>query len=275
MNERVSLRLYPDSRPHNLTIRDLHKGLILLYKDKELVEEGAGFGVPIVKYKDRTLFSGEAETCILEKDGNFSLSKIFTMDLVSRKTFINNFLINDSIYLPLSKASTKAFMKHKNLRHPLYQAMKIREILNLQTRFVRVKPRGTIAVAYSSFRNLIKIRVDLKNLESDKCREIIILNEQGSGFFRECSDSSGLILNDEQIGAWEKIKVSEASFSCAEANLRFTLKNSDGASLYRGWEQVKEHLSWAGLNYSLNPETTSFSYEISLGDADSLKSAKD
>ncbi len=47
-------RIYSDTRPHNLDDAPLQKGLILLLEEKELIEEGIGFGAPVVDYADRT-----------------------------------------------------------------------------------------------------------------------------------------------------------------------------------------------------------------------------
>ena len=50
------MRPYADSRLHYLETSALQKGLILMFDDKELIEEGLGFGVLVVKYKDKTYF---------------------------------------------------------------------------------------------------------------------------------------------------------------------------------------------------------------------------
>jgi len=48
----------------------LHKGLVLVLDNNEVVEEGMGFGVPVVKYHDKTYFSSSADVSIQKKPFN-------------------------------------------------------------------------------------------------------------------------------------------------------------------------------------------------------------
>ena len=57
ISDRISVRLYADSRPHCMETATLHKGLVLILDNQEVIEEGMGFGLPVVKYKDKTYFS--------------------------------------------------------------------------------------------------------------------------------------------------------------------------------------------------------------------------
>jgi hypothetical protein len=53
ISDLISLRVYHDTRPHNLKIANLQKGLIFVYERNELVGEGTGFGLPILVCSQR------------------------------------------------------------------------------------------------------------------------------------------------------------------------------------------------------------------------------
>ena len=142
--------------------------------------------------------------------------------------------------------------------------MELRNVLKINTEFVKVKPRGVVTLKYSFLPGRIQVEADMSALDSTECKEILILNEQGSSFFRKYFDSDEIVLFDRQIGAWDRVEAEEASLSHAGGDLAFTLRNQKGARLYRGSEKVKERFSWSGLNYSLPRGARFFSYEITL-----------
>src|SRR5512143_2635224 len=84
LSERTALRIYPDTHPHYLEISTLHKGLIIVYDGYERVEEGAGFGVPIIKY-DKTHFPSSAQCFLKKNDNGYVIVKSFEMDAVAKK----------------------------------------------------------------------------------------------------------------------------------------------------------------------------------------------
>ena len=49
----------------------LQKGLIMVFDDQELIDEGLGFGVPVAKYDDKTYFPGSAEVSIQNNHSSF------------------------------------------------------------------------------------------------------------------------------------------------------------------------------------------------------------
>ncbi len=260
----ISVRLYDDTRPNFLETAPLQKGLVLILDGKELIEEGVGFGVPVVRYADKTYFSSSAEVSVQENGNLCALEKRFALDAVSRKRFWKASYINDGFYSFFHKFFNKAYKGHKSLTPVFNRTMELRRAVKIQTEFVKVKPRGTITFKYSFQPNTIKINVDLSDLELSGCQEILLLNEQGSNFFRKYRDSDGLKLFDEKIGAWENVRAKEATLSDDKDALRFTLESSNMAELFRGLERIKGRFSWAGLSYSLHPKRGAFDYVIKL-----------
>jgi hypothetical protein len=266
-DKRIAFRLYPDNRPRNLEIATLQKGLVLVANGAELIEEGAGFGVPIAKYADRTYFSGSAEVILQKQDSSEAVvSKVFLLDCISEKQ-AGSVPINHGFYSFFHSAFERTYLNRKG-SSPLFDwAMRLRKTLGVQTQFVTVKPRGTVAVTYRFHPDHIEVHVDLSALDRKHCREILILNKQGASFFRKYSDADGEVLCDGQIGAWTKVKAKHAAFSDFKEQLSFSLESTGRAVLYRGREQVKDRFSWAGLSYAVNPRTSQFDYAIRIGAA--------
>ena len=264
MDNRLSLRLYTNCLPNFLEVAPLHKGLVLMLDGKELIEEGMGFGVPVVKYRDKTFFSSSAK-CYIEGIGNnCMLVKSFNLDTISRKRLWKTSFVNDEFYGFFQKLFQKAYLDHKSLSPIFNRIMELGKIMMVETEFIKVKPRGTITLRYSCQPGIIQIQVNLSELELDECQEILILNEQGASFFNRYLDTDGLSLLNEKIGAWEKVKAKEASLSDIEKTLEFTLRNRDQGFLFRGRENTKNRFSWAGLSYSLEPKPSLFDYSIRL-----------
>jgi hypothetical protein len=76
------LRLYVDRRPHTGKISGLHKGLIWVKGDRELVEEGYGFGVPIVFFEGLAYVSRNAETTQIKRDRETEWVCRYKMDTI-------------------------------------------------------------------------------------------------------------------------------------------------------------------------------------------------
>ena len=142
--------------------------------------------------------------------------------------------------------------------------MELRELANIKTEFITVKPRGTITVTYHCQPTAINIQADFSKVTLNKCREILVLNEQGSTVFQKYADSNGLNLLGNKIGAWETVTAGEASLQSAKGHISFSLQNKGGATLFRGWERTRKRFSWAGLSYSMSPSNGVFNYTIAL-----------
>jgi hypothetical protein len=75
----LTVRAYADTRPHVGKITPLQKGLVLLQDGRELIEEGYGFGTPIVLQDGRSYLSQGADVVALP-DGR-AIVKRFRIDV--------------------------------------------------------------------------------------------------------------------------------------------------------------------------------------------------
>ena len=264
LTDRLSVRLYKDCRPNFLETGALQKGLVLLLDGQELIEEGVGFGLPIVKYMDKTFFSSKAEVSIQKTNSGYTLKKVFTLDTVSLKKFGRTSYINDSLYSPLRKAFQSLYLKYKKLTPLFNKVMELRDLANIKTEFITVKPRGIVTLEYHLQPTSITIEANFSKVALKKCCEVLVLNEQGSGVFQKYSDSNGLHLLGNKVGAWETVAADRATLQSAKEQVSFTLQNEVGATLFRGWERTRNRFSWAGLSYSMRPNNGIFNYSIIL-----------
>jgi hypothetical protein len=261
----LAIRIYPDNRPNNLEIAGLHKGLILVHRCREMVEEGAGFGMPVVRYRDKTYFSSSAQVfAMLDEGYPRVLRKSFLLDTVSRKRLGNGPTINDSFYHVFHNIFTKAYHSLKGMRSLFDQMMEIRRSSRIETYFQRVRPRGLIDITYGIYDNMVGVSVDASRILRDGCEEIVILNEQGADYFRNYRDSSGSNLEGRGIGAWDRVEASEARLINLEMGIQYSLNRKEGAEVYRGWEKVKKGLSWAGMSYIFKPDLQKLDYMIRI-----------
>ena len=247
-----------------MEVAPLQKGLVLVLDGAELIEEGVGFGVPVVKYRNKTYFSSSACCSIYENGCGFSVTKLFVLDTISRMRVGKSSYVNDGSYRFFHKLFEKAYLSSKRFLPFFSKVMELRQVMGVQTRFIKVEPKGAIAVKFSIQPSSIEVQVDLSGLDKAGCEEILVLNEQGSTFFREYADSEGLRLFDAKIGAWAEVRAKDASLSHMTGSLEFGLEKRDGSLLFRGWEKTRGRFAWTGLSYSLPPQLSIFEYVIRL-----------
>jgi len=262
-NKAVALRIYPDNRPQNMEIAALQKGLVLVVDGSELIEEGAGFGVPIAKYSDTTFFSRTATVYVEEQDENAAvIIKVFLLDSVSKKRVHGTF-INDGLYSVFHKTFEKAYLRRGNMRSFFDWVMRLRRTIGIETYFAYVLPRGKVTVSYHCYPDHIKVCADFSEVDMTSCQEILMLNEQGATFFRKHRNGNA-VLQDKKVGAWTRVDAEQAEFSDLDEHISFSMEKREGATLYCGREQVKDRFSWAGMTYALSPKTLIFNYTIRL-----------
>ena len=263
LTDELAFRVYPDSRPNNLKVAQLQKGMIMVFKGRELVEEGVGMGVPVAVYSDETYFAGTAE---LSRDygDNEIVMKRFFMDRISRKSWKISRIVNNPIYRFVSRLSAGVYRDYPISRRAIFPLMMLRNKLGVHTVYAKASPRGEITVTYTVKNGNLGIRVDFSGLSRESLRKVVLLNEQGASFFKRFRDSKGLDLVDDKIGAWEHVGGDWASLSDVERTLSFSLKQLFGCRLFVGREYVKNHLAWTGMGYEVEPHLNVLNYTVSI-----------
>ena len=84
LGDGLSVRAYPDTRPHNLKLSAVHKGLVLVDRGEELIAEGFGFGLPIVMYGRMSYLSQEATLRVTSGPDETTIVKGFGIDSLDR-----------------------------------------------------------------------------------------------------------------------------------------------------------------------------------------------
>jgi hypothetical protein len=258
----IALNVYSNTNPHNLKIASLQKGLVLACDGKEVVGEGGGFGFPVIICPEETYFSGSAAITLSRTSESFTVRKVFSMNRASRNKLGN---------VRLENHQARAFIRYLS---ELYQGNKrFRSILLLKEFIVTMGVEATfddadsigkLQVTYEICGNVIKVKVDLSQIEKERRKRVFVLNEQSAGFLRRYSDSRGTLLVDGQIGAWDDVEAESACLSDLQGQFGFRLWQAEGAVLRRGRETMCNCLDWAGLDYEVNPNNDFFEYRIEL-----------
>lgn len=258
---KIDLRIYSDTRPHNLKIAELQKGLVLILDGKEVVGEGAGLGLPVLIYSNETYFSGTSEVFFSKRRDCSIVRKEFEMNRIARNKFRHVTLENKNI------RRFFAYLAKLYQRNPRFRFLKVKsltEALDLNSVFVKAPSIGKTLVTYSIEGGHIQVKLDFSHLKSAKTEKIFVLNEQGSKFFRKYIDSEETELTDREIGAWDKTDAEWADLKSSQGRFGFRLWRMPGAILRRGREFLEGSMDWIGLDYEVNPRSKIFEYSIEI-----------
>jgi hypothetical protein len=156
------------------------------------------------------------------------------------------------------------YQKHKRLVRPVLIVRGLFFKFGIKPSFKKSPHKGTVIVTYVMDKNRIQVKLNFSQLDQANLAKVFILNEQGAHFFRTYSDSKGLKLVDEEIGAWDNVTAQSAKIANDQNKIGFSVKTKEGSMLRRGRELMKGSLDWIGLDYELEPEYCHFEYEIEL-----------
>lgn len=263
VSDSIALRVNLESEPHNAKIANLQKGIIFVYNKIDVVGEGTGFGVPVLKYAIETYFSSSSTLQIQKLKNHVFVRKEFIMDTVERTEFRNLSLKNRRI-IKMFNAISNLYQKHKRIARGMLLLKPFFLKVGVKERFTKTKSRGKVVVNYKIFPTKLSIRMDYALVEKTNLQKIFALNEQSAQFFRIYSDSSGARLVDEEIGAWQKVTADSAKIVSDHDAAGFSLNQINGSIMRRGRELLVGSLNWIGLDYEISSLNDSFEYEIKL-----------
>ena len=258
-NSRSELEGYPNNR--------IRKGLIISYGNNKLCEEGVGFGVPIIKTRSETIFPGDSQINLIQNSDIFILSVNYNLNLVNRMKILGRRIDSETFYR-IKEWFSSVHREHAALRGIGANFSNVLRRLCGIRNFLEVIPSSSTAqVNYTVnvTRKTIQIDVDLSSIKIEGEAEITIANEQGANFFAQYQDSNGTILLQDSIGTWDEVSAGEASLVDSVDRLIFSLRQVQGAKLYRGRELVTDRLAWSGINYVLSDHSHDFHYDIKVG----------
>jgi hypothetical protein len=254
----IALRVYGDTSPSILKTAPLHKGLVLIVNGEEIIEEGLGFGVPVVKYPDHTYFAGSASVYADHNEKTIHIH--FVMDTVN-----TNSLTHRPILTQLKQLANLLYQRSHYYRTLIAPVTRWRARTQLGiNKFYRVPRRGEVHITYAIQQHSVIVTVDLSRLSSANWQTVTLLNEQGASIFTCYCDTSGLILNNEEIGVWDLVSARRAWLTSDTANFAFGVTTTQACTLRRGREQQTNYLSWAGFAYEMKSPRTHFHYTIQI-----------
>jgi hypothetical protein len=259
LSDSLAIRIYSDTRPFKWKIAGLQKGLIFVYDGRELVGAGSGFGCPVLEYSKETYFSGSSQVH-LSQEGNLTIiRKDFLMDRIKRNRF-RNFVLESQKIRRILDYIAEFYRCH-------FRFSRLKELLvgfGIRTRFVRASCRGKIIMTYILSQKRIRVKADFRHIRKEDLKKILLLNEQGSRFFRVYLDSNGSRLIDQKIGHWSILRAKWVSIMDSREKIGFQLTHVENSILRRGQEFIKDFLDWVGLDYEIRPENVTFEYDIKI-----------
>jgi hypothetical protein len=261
LSNSAALEVYSSTKPYNLKIANLQKGLIVVYKGKERVGEGTGFGFPVLIYPRETFFSSSSTVFVAQTADSITIRKEFYMDRAARNKLGN-------VYLENKKA--RAFIRYltdlyqQNRRFRFLSLKEFFVKMGVESTFVKTAAAGKVPVTYDIKNGTINVKVDFRHLEKAHPQKLFVLNEQSAGFFRRYSDARQMSLVDKQIGAWDTVHSEWACLTDLQEHIGYKMWKVNGGVLRRGRETMKNCLDWVGLDYEVDPDREVFEYKIEI-----------
>ncbi len=258
----------PELGPWEYPSSQVQKGLIISSNSHELVEEGVGLGLPLVRFGPEVVFPGDSSISTQQEDSRVINRVSYNLNLIIRKTLRWGSTINNPHFYRVDEFFSRLHRRNPTLRGALtWASYPIKLLCGMNTSFREIDSAGLVSVIYDTdvTRGIIHTSINLTGLKRGCCTEITIANEQGANHFNLYRDSNGVTLRGNGIGTWDETFAQRASLVDSRDGISLSINEVRGARIFRGWEVVANRLNWAGLNYVLPGNTSSFSYDIKIG----------
>ena len=246
----------------------VQKGLIISSNSHELVEEGVGLGLPIIRFGQVVFFPGNASIST-QQEGSRVINRVsYNLNLITRRSLRWGSTIDSPYCYRVDVFFSRLHRRNPALRGALtWASCPIKLLGGMNTSFREIDSAGLVSVIYDTdvAEGIIHTSINLTGLKRDGCTEIIIANEQGANHFDLYRDSNGVTLKGKEIGTWDETLARQPSLVDSRDGISFSINEVRGAQIFRGREVLTSRLAWSGLNYVLSGHTTDFSYNIKIG----------
>ena len=240
-----------------MTTSGVQKGLVAFHRGEPLVQEGLGFGLPIVRLPAETLFS---RTASLEERAGGAVVKRYGFDRAARVR-IGDRNVESALLRRGFESLVGLYMRAQPLQPPLLRLQEaLARSLGGSVTYVDVPSRGSAEVEYALSGTSLRVMARFRMARREAPRpKFVVANEQGADHFgRAVVD--GRTLEGEAITGW--LRATDATFHADGLGLAFSVRRPEGTSMFLGRER-NEYLHWSGIN--LESASPSFDYVIRLG----------
>jgi hypothetical protein len=267
-----------DTRDRGYPAARLQRGLLLICRGHDLAEEGVGFGVPVLKRGAQTVFAGAMELTLDREGAAGQVGADWQATATYRMNLVERLAVGSGRSPGAGGSRSRAFYAARDalaavhrrvpaLRGLLTAASNaVRRRFDLVTTFAETTTVAALEVTYDvhGAEGRVHVTVDLTGLPADDLNEVVVMNELGARSFDLYRDSDGARLRAARIGTWNRVAAVKASLESDSAGAAFSLGQTPGARLYRGWELVGTRLAWAGFGYAVQRGVRRFSYDVSF-----------
>jgi hypothetical protein len=257
----IALDIYSSTKPCNLKIGSLQKGLIFVVHGVERAGEGTGFGFPVVMYGEETYFSGSATVYVKQNCTGTEFRKEFVMNRIVRNQLKHVHLENPQARTFI-RVLTDLYQKNRRFRYLALKEIVVN--MGVKSAFIETAAIGKIPVTYKINGSHIDVEADFRQLKKRNPNKIFILNEQSATFFPRYQDSNGAEFVGKNVGAWDDVTAESAWLTDLDGQIGYRLWNVDDCVFRRGRETMKKCLDWSGLDYEVYPKKQTLKYSIEI-----------